>query len=453
MDLFSPKPTPAPKALSVTQLVRRMKNLLEIELGEVWVEGEVSNLKKQASGHWYFSLKDDAAQIQCCMFGARKRPGAEVMEDGVKVRVFAEPSVYEARGQLQIIVQRVERAGIGELQARFEALKRKLQAEGLFDPARKQPLPAFPRTVGIVTSDTGAAIRDILNILERRAPWVQPILFPVRVQGKGAELEIARAIGRMAEPETHGLPRCDVLIVGRGGGSIEDLWNFNEEVVARAIAACQIPVISAVGHEIDFTIADFVADLRAPTPSAAAELAVPDGEELKNRLALLSRRLTRRVHDRAERLALVLDHLRRGVLARGGERLLREPHLRVDTLRTRLTAATESTLRDKDRQLREAGRALAAYRPERQLQLRLDHLQRLRDRLDRAAHRQLDDTGARLVRLRSLLRALGPESAFERGFSITLDAYGHLIRSTADVAPGEELHTKVKDGVIKSVVK
>jgi exodeoxyribonuclease VII large subunit len=201
MDLFTPKPAPGPKALSVTQLVRRMKNLLEIELGELWVEGEVSNLKKQASGHWYFSLKDDGAQIQCAMFGARKRPGADALEDGVKVRVFAEPSVYEARGQLQIIVQRVELAGAGELQARFEALKRKLQAEGLFDAARKRPIPAFPRIVGIVTSDTGAAIRDIINVLERRAPWVQPVLLPVRVQGKGAEHEIARAIDRLAEPE------------------------------------------------------------------------------------------------------------------------------------------------------------------------------------------------------------------------------------------------------------
>ncbi|OYV04928.1 MAG: exodeoxyribonuclease VII large subunit, partial [Verrucomicrobiales bacterium VVV1] len=264
-DLFAkPKPA-APKALSVTQLCRRIKNVVEIEVGELWIEGEVSNLKKQASGHWYFSLKDDGAQIQCAMFGARKRSGHEALEDGSLVRVFAEVSVY---------------AGQGDLQARFEALKRKLHAEGLFDAERKKPIPKFPRVVGIITSDTGAAIRDILNVLGRRAPWVQPVLFPVRVQGKGAEFEIAKAIEKMGNPEKFGYPRCDVMIVGRGGGSIEDLWNFNEEVVARAIAACPIPIISAVGHEIDFTISDFVADLRAPTPSAAAELAVPDGEEL-----------------------------------------------------------------------------------------------------------------------------------------------------------------------------
>jgi exodeoxyribonuclease VII large subunit len=453
MDLFTPKPAPTPKALSVTQLVRRMKNLLEIELGEQWVEGEVSNLKKQASGHWYFSLKDEGAQIQCAMFGARKRPGADALEDGAKVRVFAEPSVYEARGQLQIIIQRVERAGIGELQARFEALKRKLQAEGLFDPSRKKAIPTFPRAVGIVTSDTGAAIRDILNILARRAPWVQPVLFPVRVQGKGAELEIARAIEKMANPEKHGIPRCDVLIVGRGGGSIEDLWNFNEEVVARAIAACDIPVISAVGHEIDFTIADFVADLRAPTPSAAAELAVPDREELKTRLALLHRRLARRADERLDRLEVILGNLRRGVLSRGGDRLLREPSMRLDNLRARLAAAAEGSLRQSEQRLKELSRAHAAQHPARQVLLRLDHLGRLRQQLDRAAGRRLDDSAQRLTRLRALLRTLGPESAFERGFSIALDAGGRIIRSTRDVAPGDEIRTKLKDGVIRSTAE
>jgi exodeoxyribonuclease VII large subunit len=452
-DLFAPKPAPAPKALSVTQLVRRMKNLLEIELGELWVEGEVSNLKKQASGHWYFSLKDEGAQIQCAMFGARKRPGSEALEDGAKVRAFAEPSVYEARGQLQLIVQRVERAGVGELQAKFESLKLKLQREGLFEKTQKKPLPAFPKTVGIVTSDTGAAIRDILNILERRAPWVQPVLYPVRVQGKGAEIEIAKAIERMGNPERHGLPRCEVLIVGRGGGSIEDLWNFNEEIVARAIFACPIPIISAVGHEIDFTIADFVADLRAPTPSAAAELAVPDGEELKTRLALLKRRLSRRTTERIERLALALDNLRRGVLSRGGERLLREPSMRVDSARARLASTVLAELKDREQRLKELGRTLAAHHPARQVEQRLDHLARTREQLDRAARRRLDALDERLKRLRSLLRTLGPESAFDRGFSIAMDEYGRIIRSKADVSPGEVIRTKVKDGEIRSEVR
>jgi exodeoxyribonuclease VII large subunit len=430
-----------------------MKNLLEVELGEVWVEGEVSNLKKQASGHWYFSLKDEGAQIQCAIFGAKKKPGAEALEDGVKVRVFAEPSVYEARGQLQIIVQRVERAGLGELQARFETLKRKLQAEGLFDEQRKKPIPFFPSTVGIVTSDTGAAIRDILNILERRAPWVQPVLYPVRVQGKGAEIEIAKAVERMGNPERYGLPRCEVLIVGRGGGSIEDLWNFNEEIVARAIAACPIPIISAVGHEIDFTIADFVADLRAPTPSAAAELAVPDGAELKTRLGLLRRRLARRSDERLERLGHTLENLRRGVLSRGAERLLREPTLRVDSLGSQLNSALQRSVRDREQRLKELSRTLAAHHPARQVELRLQSLARTREQLERAARRRFDALEDRLSRLRSLLRTLGPESAFERGFSIAMDSYGRIIRSKADVAPGDEIRTKVKDGEIRSKVE
>ena len=271
MNRQSQQSSNEPKALSVTQLLRRMKNLLEVQVGEVWIEGEVSNLRRQPSGHWYFSLKDEGAQISCAMFGAKKRSGAEMIENGAKVRVFAEASVYEARGQLQVIVLKVKSLGAGDLQAKLEALKVKLQSEGLFDSSRKQPIPRYPKTIGLITSGSGAALQDMLNVLKRRAPWVQPVLMPVSVQGKGAENGIASAIRRMGDPEGQSLPVCDVLIVGRGGGSLEDLWNFNEEVVARAIAACPIPVISAVGHEIDFTISDFVADLRAPTPSAAIE--------------------------------------------------------------------------------------------------------------------------------------------------------------------------------------
>jgi len=453
MDLFTGGGKGEVKALSVTQLVRRMKNLLEVELGEQWVEGEVSNLRKQPSGHWYFSLKDERAQISCAMFGARRRVGAEVLDDGVKVRVFAEPSVYEARGQLQIIVSKVELAGAGELQARFEALKRKLEAEGLFAPERKRALPAFPRVLGLVTSGSGAALRDMLNVLERRAPWVRPVLLPVRVQGKGAEREIATAIRQLGEPERHGLPRVDLMIVGRGGGSLEDLWNFNEEVVARAIADCPIPVISAVGHEIDFTIADFVADLRAPTPSAAAELAVPDGRELGERLAALRRRLERRLAERFERLALVIDSARRGVLARGGERLLREPAMRVDALRGRLRAGTALGWRERATRLRTLARTLETRHPARQLDERIAGLGKLGERLERAVARALEERGERVGRLRGLLKALGPDSAFERGFSITLGPDGRALRSVAAVKSGDRIRTKLRDGEVESEVR
>ena len=452
MDLFS-KPKPAgEKALSVTQLLRRMKNLLEVQIGETWVEGEVSNLRKQGSGHWYFSLKDEGAQISCAMFGARKREGSDALEDGAKVRVFAEASVYEARGQLQIIVQKAERAGTGDLQARFEALKRKLHAEGLFEADRKQPIPSFPRVIGIVTSGSGAALQDILNVLSRRAPWVQPVLFPVRVQGRGAEREIAEAIRKMGRPEAFGYPRCDVLIVGRGGGSIEDLWNFNEEVVARAIAACPIPIISAVGHEIDFTIADFVADLRAPTPSAAAELAVADGAELAIRLASFRRRMARVTRERLTGARLAVDALKRGSLRHDEEKLLRESVLRVDSARGQLAQASHSQFEMLATRLREIQARHKALHPALVLERRAHKFENLQLRFDKLGQQLLTTRVERLVHLRGLLRALGPESAFQRGFSIARTADGTIVTSATALQPGERLRTRFADGEITSVV-
>ena len=452
MDLFAQPPPVAEKALSVTQLLRRMRNLLEEEIGEVWVEGEVSNLKKQASGHWYFSLKDGGAQVQCVMFGARKRPGAEALADGAKMRVLAEASVYEARGQLQIIVLQAVLAGAGDLQARFEELKRKLLDEGLFDAAHKRPIPAFPTVIGIVTSATGAALQDILNVLTRRAPWVQPVLLPVRVQGRGAEVEIAQAIEQLGQPAAFGYPRCDVLIVGRGGGSIEDLWNFNEEVVARAIAACPIPIISAVGHEIDFTIADFVADLRAPTPSAAAELAVADGAELLTRLGQLRRRLDRLVSERLMRARLAVAAVSRGILQRDGARLLREPTLRLDSGRAQLAQACRLALEAMAVRLGADRARHHSHHPARVLERRREYLSNLTRRMERAPMVVLDHRLERLVRLRGLVRALGPESAFQRGFSITHGADGKVVRSASDLHSGDLLRTRFGDGVATSRV-
>jgi len=453
VDLFSKPKTSEEKALSVTQLLRRMKNLLEVQIGEIWVEGEVSNLRKQGSGHWYFSLKDAGAQISCAMFGARKREGSDALEDGAKVRVFAEASVYEARGQLQIIVQKAERAGAGDLQAKFEALKRKLNAEGLFDQDRKQAIPPFPRAIGLITSGTGAALQDMLNVLTRRAPWVQPVLFPVRVQGRGAEMEIAQAIAKMGEPEKFGYPRCDVLIVGRGGGSIEDLWNFNEEVVARAIAACPIPIISAVGHEIDFTIADFVADLRAPTPSAAAELAVSDGAELLARLAQLRNRMTRITRERLTRSQLAVESLKRGVLQRDGEKLLRESVLRLDSARAQLSQATRSSLDSLSQRLKDLRASHKANHPARVLERRTEAVTHFRQQFERAGKDALTTRAERLDRLRVMLRTLGPEATFQRGFSITLGADGKIITSAASLKSGDLLNTKFADGETKSIVQ
>lgn len=453
MDLFTPRPrAPQPDALSVTQLVRRIKIVLENGIGSVWTEGEVSNLRKQGSGHWYFTLKDDNAQIACVMFGASRKPGASDIADGALIRVLAETSIYEARGQLQIVVARAERAGLGDLQARFEALKKQLAAEGLFESFRKKPIPKFPTTIGIITSDTGAVIRDICNVLQRRAPWVQPVLLPVRVQGKGAELEIAHAIDQLGHPATSGLPRCDVLIVGRGGGSLEDLWCFNEECVARAIARCPIPLISAVGHETDFTIADFVADLRAPTPSAAAELAVPDGTELTATLAHHRGRMLKALAARMESAHAALSHLKRGPLQRSGDRILREPSLRVDAARDRLNQLTRQHLLHAATRIEHLNLRHRAHHPAQVLTRRLDHLQLQKSRLTRAATESLRQAQAQLANLALMLRTLGPESAFQRGFSITLGPDGKALRSVAKLHPNTPLVTKLADGEIHSTV-
>src|SRR5436190_16556744 len=271
------------KVFTVAELTRQIRGALETRFSAVWVQGEVSNYKLHPSGHQYFTLKDQRAAIACVIFRNTLPPTAQPISDGAQVQVYGSVSVFEARGQYQLNVQILQTRGAGLLQAKFEALKRKLEAEGLFDPARKRALPRFPKRIGIVTSPSGAAIRDMLNVLRRRAPNVQVLINPVRVQGMGAAAEIATAIRELATPNRAWEP-LDLIVIARGGGSIEDLWEFNEEIVARAIFHSPLPVVSAVGHEIDFTIADFVADLRAPTPSAAAGLIVPDAAELMRRV-------------------------------------------------------------------------------------------------------------------------------------------------------------------------
>src|SRR5438105_3889829 len=280
------------RVFTVTELTRTIRSLLEARVGNVWVQGEVSNYKKHPSGHQYFTLKDSRAAISCVIFRSAMISLRQPLADGAQVQVYGNLTVFEARGQYQLSVEVVQPRGLGLLQVKFEALKRKLEAEGLFDSARKKPLPKFPKRIGIVTSPTGAAIRDILNVLRRRARQIEILINPVRVQGTGAATEIATAVNEFSSPSDI-WPVLDVVIVARGGGSIEDLWEFNEEIVARAIASSVVPIVSAVGHEIDFTIADFVADLRAPTPSAAAELIVPDVIELERRIEELENCLHR----------------------------------------------------------------------------------------------------------------------------------------------------------------
>ncbi len=443
---------PEVKAISVTQLARRIRNLLEIQIGDVWVEGEISNLRKQGSGHWYFSIKDQSAQISCAMFGARRRAGSEVIEDGAKVQLFGEASFYEARGSTQLIVKKAQAVGVGDLQARFEALKKKLDQEGLFSRDRKRSLPGFPKVVGIVTSATGAALQDMKNVLTRRAPWLTIALFPAAVQGKGAEKGIARAIRQAGQVGSNDVPQPEVLIVGRGGGSLEDLWNFNEEIVARAIAACPIPVISAVGHEIDFTIADFVADLRAPTPSAAAELVVPDQAELRDRLANLESRLKRVVEGRLDRLADQLDYCERRIFSQSPERKLQHQLFQIEGLRREFGSVVENSVRERERLIENYQANWDRYHPREMLKRRGEKIAQLESGFLLASTHVLEAHENRIENLSSLLQALGPGSILKRGFSVTYGSDGEIVKSTQDVEAGDKLKTEVADGMIESTV-
>lgn len=320
--------------LTVSQLTREIKILLENSLPAVWLEGEISNFKHHSSGHMYFSLKDEDAQIPCVMWRGRNASLYFSPQDGMKVLALGRVTVYEKRGAYQFDIDRLQPAGVGELQLAFERLKAKLLAEGLFDEEFKKPLPKFPERIGIVTSPTGAAIQDLLNILTRRFPPAEIIIRPAKVQGEGAGADIARAID-----EFNAYGQVDVLIVGRGGGSIEDLWAFNEEIVARAIFRSKIPIISAVGHEVDFCISDFVADLRAPTPSAAAELAVPDASELNHKLASLVERSFFRMTDKVESLREKIKHLTQSYGFRRPVDLIHQYQQRLDELKIALKKA------------------------------------------------------------------------------------------------------------------
>lgn len=432
--------------LSVTRLVRRMRNLLEIELGELWVEGEVSNLRKQASGHIYFTLKDAGAQISCVLFKGNARYAKVQPENGMQLKLFGEITVYEARGSVQLIIKKVESIGEGELQAKFDRLKNKLKEEGLFDEDNNLPLPRFPKKVGLITSGTGAALQDMLNILSRRAPWVQPVLYPVQVQGKGAERGIARAINEWSDWDNNGMPEVDVIIIGRGGGSLEDLWNFNEEVVARAIFDCEVPIVSAVGHEIDFTIADFVADMRAPTPSAAAELVVPDGEDLTNRLDRMLTTMNRAVSSTIEKHNAVLQGMNRGVLLRSPDRLLREPLQRLILARRDMDDAVRQSVNSKASDTNELLYRITAQRPEAVLGRRLDKLAHLSQKLTSTLVEQVNQHSNHISELGSMLRTLGPESVFARGFSVTLDSDGEIIKDARDLKEGDTITTKFHQG-------
>ncbi|MGB8170423.1 MAG: exodeoxyribonuclease VII large subunit [Chthoniobacteraceae bacterium] len=445
-----------PRVFSVTEITREVRAALEEKVGVVWVEGEISNYRKQASGHQYFTLKDAGSQLACVLFAARGGGAWRKqvpLADGMQLQVRGALTVYEARGQYQLNVQIVQAGGAGLLQAKFEALKRKLEAEGLFDAERKRTLPRFPSAIALVTSPTGAALRDMLNILSRRAPWVRVVIAPVRVQGEGAAEEIAAAIEEVNRFAELGLTPVDVMVVTRGGGSTEDLWEFNEEIVARAIAASALPVVSAVGHEIDFTIADFVADLRAPTPSAAAELLVPDGVELARRFSdgasLLRRHVQRAIEQQRARLAW----LGRGELFRQPELRVREAAQRLDLAAEALGRTPRERIREVQRRLAETAARLRHHRPDQALALFRQRLGALQERLGGHAAQRMAERVQRFAQARELLRVLGPEATLSRGYSVTTTAQGDVVNSVAQVRRGAVLRTRVRDGEIKSVVE
>ncbi|MPZ42397.1 MAG: exodeoxyribonuclease VII large subunit [Betaproteobacteria bacterium] len=442
MSSLMPKPAPG-AVIGVSALNRMVRDMLEHALPLMWIRGEVSNFTCAASGHCYFTLKDAGAQVRCTMFRSRARLLDWQPGNGMQIEVRALATLFEPRGEFQLNVEAVRRSGMGALYEAFERLKTRLAAEGLFDNERKRPLPEYPRRVGIVTSPQAAALRDVLSILRKRMPALPVIVYPAPVQGAGAAQYIARAI----ETASRRL-ECDVLIVCRGGGSIEDLWSFNEEVVARAIHACALPVVSAVGHETDFTIADFVADLRAPTPTAAAQAVSPDRQQMLLRVADVRRHLVRCFARNLDRLWQSLDYL--------GRRLI-DPRERVriecrhlEHLASRLAHAGSRSLAAERWQLADLRQRLSAacLDPQRHWSL----LQHLRVRFHSACRHRLQARQAAVEALGARLRALDPHAVLSRGYAIATDQRGRIVADAAAVAAGELLNVRVARGLIESRV-
>jgi exodeoxyribonuclease VII large subunit len=452
-ELFTAQATR--RVLSVTELTGTVRRLLEQQLGKVWVTGEITNLRLQSSGHLYFSIKDASAQLSCVLFRGENRSfNRDLLRDGVGVNLNGQLTVYEARGQYQLIVTAIELQGVGALQVAFEKLKQKLQAEGLFASERKRPLPKYPHRVGLVTSRTGAAIRDVLHALRRRHPGLELVLASCRVQGQGAGEEVACAI-RLLNEWSEAVPtrRVDLILVTRGGGSLEDLWAFNEEVVARAIFESRIPVVSAVGHEIDFTISDFVADFRAATPSAAAEI-ITEGffasrqfvMGARVQLAALARK--RLLAAREEQGFLVQRLARQHPL-----RWLQEQWQRLDDSQSGLRRCVRYGFRTHQGACNSLSQRLWRAKPSQALARRREAVDRLRARLREGVLEEFANRAQRLASAQAKLRLLSPERTLERGYSITMDAAtGAVLRSPSDVSAGQRIRTRLQDGEISSVV-
>ena len=439
----------SPQILTVTQVTRDVKQLLEEAFATVWIEGEISNWRVVQSGHAYFTLKDDRSQLRTVMFRSSLRQLPFTPESGMQVIAGGCLTVYEPRGDYQLLARTLEPKGVGALQLAFEQLRDRLLHEGLFDEERKQPLPLVPQRIGIVTSSTGAAIRDIIHIVHRRRANVHLYLYPVRVQGSEAASEIAHGIATLNAFQ----PRPEVMIVGRGGGSLEDLWAFNEETVARAIAASDIPIISAVGHEVDYTIADFVADLRAPTPSAAAELVVKSDEELRHQLTALATRMHTTMHYTLERSRTALDALTTSRPLREPHRLVENLQQQVDDLVLQLEKGWQNNAQERLKRLHTATTSLARSNPRVRWQRLYTHLNALQHRLATVAQSQLTLRRETLSGLSNTLHSLSPLAVLGRGYSICRDpATQHIVSSTTALQPGQHVEVLLSDGQLSCTV-
>ena len=425
--------------LSISQLNRRARLLLESHLSLLWVKGEISNLSRPGSGHWYFTLKDKDAQIRCAMFRNRNQLTRFKPRDGDQVLVRGRISLYEARGEYQLIVEHMEADGAGALQQQFEALKQKLLDEGLFRDELKRPLPAFPRRIGVITSATGAAVRDIIHVSARRHPWIELVIYPVAVQGKEATPQIVAAIA-----QANMRARDDLLIVARGGGSIEDLWAFNEEAVARAIHASAIPVISAVGHETDFTIADFVADVRAPTPSAAAEIAGPDMAALRSNIAAYEGFFLRHMRRVLAQAQFSLDAL--GKRLRSPADKLREQNQHLDHLEIRMLQAWHGLQERRNTRFAQLDRRFHHHLGTFPIAARRQLVAQLDMRIQRAMLSLTSDRRRQLQGLAATLHAVSPLNTLERGYAIARSTQGASISSVAQINQGDAIQVQVRDG-------
>lgn len=442
------------RVLSVSELTTQVKRLLEKQIGSIWVSGEITNLRAQSSGHIYFTLKDAAAQLSCVLFRKESVPHRELLQDGQKVLVQGDVTVYEARGQYQLLVRAVELQGVGALQFKFEQLKQRLAAEGLFAPERKRPLPPYPQRIGLVTSPTGAAIRDVLHVVQRRNPGLEIILVPCRVQGEGAANEIAAAI-RLLNEFNSALrpppPALDLILITRGGGSLEDLWAFNEEAVARAIVESALPVVSAVGHEIDFTIADFVADVRAATPSAAAEILTESvfasRQFVAEAAAVMNFRVRQRLAREQEDFQSVTERMRRA----HPRRRLDELTQRLDDLQGGLLRSAKQGVRGQRVAWQNLATRLMRVRPGQLLKERHERLRVAVRQLREDTRHHLQNARNRFSTLAARLQLLGPEQVLARGYSITMDAAtGEVLRDAKAVRRGQRLRTRLRLGEVVS---